>query len=107
MPCSEDALHLPSIWAWSTEKDHREHHGPDHGVLKEQDMTYIVPVTLVPPMEKALVKTEIRMALPSGCYGQVEVQFHILAWRQNISYIWQLVSQIKIIEEPRPGSSAG
>uniref|UniRef100_A0A2K6SRV1 Deoxyuridine 5'-triphosphate nucleotidohydrolase n=1 Tax=Saimiri boliviensis boliviensis TaxID=39432 RepID=A0A2K6SRV1_SAIBB len=25
----------------------------------------------IPPMEKALVKTDIQIALPSGCYGRV------------------------------------
>uniref|UniRef100_A0A671FJ16 dUTP diphosphatase n=1 Tax=Rhinolophus ferrumequinum TaxID=59479 RepID=A0A671FJ16_RHIFE len=27
--------------------------------------------SIVPPMEKALVKADIQVALPSGCYGQV------------------------------------
>lgn len=27
--------------------------------------------SIVPPMEKALVKADIHVALPSGCYGQV------------------------------------
>ncbi|KAG3261821.1 hypothetical protein H1C71_016725 [Ictidomys tridecemlineatus] len=26
---------------------------------------------IVPPMEKALVKTDIQIALPSGCYGRI------------------------------------
>lgn len=25
----------------------------------------------IPPLEKALVKTDIQIALPSGCYGRV------------------------------------
>lgn len=25
----------------------------------------------IPPMEKTLVKTDIQIALPSGCYGRV------------------------------------
>ncbi|NXX23010.1 DUT protein, partial [Podargus strigoides] len=26
---------------------------------------------VIPPMEKAIVKTDIQIALPSGCYGRV------------------------------------
>uniref|UniRef100_A0A8C9Q9A2 Deoxyuridine 5'-triphosphate nucleotidohydrolase n=1 Tax=Spermophilus dauricus TaxID=99837 RepID=A0A8C9Q9A2_SPEDA len=26
---------------------------------------------IIPPMEKALVKTDVQIALPSGCYGRV------------------------------------
>ncbi|XP_014404292.1 PREDICTED: deoxyuridine 5'-triphosphate nucleotidohydrolase, mitochondrial isoform X4 [Myotis brandtii] len=47
------------------------------------DATQLSPVSAydytIPPMEKTLVKTDIQIALPSGCYGRVALRRLTLA----------------------------
>uniref|UniRef100_A0A2K6AS87 Deoxyuridine 5'-triphosphate nucleotidohydrolase n=1 Tax=Macaca nemestrina TaxID=9545 RepID=A0A2K6AS87_MACNE len=43
---------------------------PPPGALAGYDLYSAYDYT-IPPMEKALVKTDIQIALPSGCYGRV------------------------------------
>ncbi|XDA73358.1 hypothetical protein R6Z07_021119 [Ovis aries] len=82
MPCSQEAqIVSPSKWAWATEAGDMhlrfaqlsEHataptkgsaHAAGYDLYSAYDYT-------VPLMEKVLVKTDIQIALPSGCYGRV------------------------------------
>ncbi|XP_013365760.1 PREDICTED: deoxyuridine 5'-triphosphate nucleotidohydrolase, mitochondrial isoform X2 [Chinchilla lanigera] len=81
MPCSEDiAAVSPSKRARPSEAPQRlrfmrlsEHAtAPTRGsALAAGFDLYSAYDYTIPPMEKALVKTDIQIALPSGCYGRV------------------------------------
>uniref|UniRef100_A0A8D2DUH5 Deoxyuridine 5'-triphosphate nucleotidohydrolase n=1 Tax=Sciurus vulgaris TaxID=55149 RepID=A0A8D2DUH5_SCIVU len=47
-------------------------HGPTRGSKRVTGYDlYSAYDYIVPPMERALVKTDIQIALPSGCYGRI------------------------------------
>ncbi|XP_012865739.1 PREDICTED: deoxyuridine 5'-triphosphate nucleotidohydrolase, mitochondrial isoform X2 [Dipodomys ordii] len=46
----------------------------------------------IPPMEKALVKTDIQIALPSGCYGRVASSLIKTSNKHNWKLLWRLYS---------------
>ncbi|XP_060030598.1 deoxyuridine 5'-triphosphate nucleotidohydrolase, mitochondrial isoform X2 [Erinaceus europaeus] len=82
MPCSEDNLATsPSKRARAAEEGPSrlrfvrlsEHAtAPTKGSARAAGFDlYSAYDYTVPPMEKALVKTDIQIALPSGCYGRV------------------------------------
>ena len=82
MPCSQEAQVVsPSKWAWATEAGDmhlRFARLSEHATAPTKGSARAVGYDLysaydytVPPMEKVLVKTDIQIALPSGCYGRV------------------------------------
>ncbi|MBZ3879244.1 Deoxyuridine 5'-triphosphate nucleotidohydrolase, mitochondrial [Sciurus carolinensis] len=82
MPCSEEVTAVsPSKWAqpaeegglwlhfvWLSEHAMALTRGPKRAASYDLYSAYNY---IVPPMEKALVKPDIQIALPSGCYGRI------------------------------------
>ncbi|XP_074235353.1 deoxyuridine 5'-triphosphate nucleotidohydrolase, mitochondrial-like [Saimiri boliviensis] len=74
MPCSEETPVSPSRWARPAEEGGMQlpfARLSEHATAPTGYDLYSAYDYTIPPMEKALVKTDIQIALPSGCYGRV------------------------------------